>query len=71
MSGRPPVPPGECPWAALAARGIISRAKASQIRNGSARPSGALVRSWRALGYDVRIVNGKVRCEAWPEMERE
>jgi len=63
--------PATDPWAAMAARGWISPAKASQLRNGHACISDTLVRVLADHGYAIRIDTTTGRrvaiCDDWPE----
>ena len=54
--------PATCIWAALEARGLLTRQEASNYRTGKRNPSLMVLRAWAALGY--------VPGERWPERIR-
>jgi len=72
MPRGPSFAPSNCPWAALAARGMLTTSRASQYRSGAAVPGASTLRAMRALGYPVEVItdaNGGRRavCATWPE----
>ena len=66
--------PGNCPWAAMVARKLISYSLASQYRAGAKVPGRLQLEVMHLRGYEVDVTTGpdgkrRAVCPRWPEME--